>query len=98
MYVYISQAYKGLRASASRTLLTVLGIVIGIAVVIMVLSAGAGFKSYINSQISQFGTNFLTIETQIPASTKARANGGVGKDSANNAVQITTLKNSFYII
>ncbi len=93
MYVYISQAYKGLRASASRTLLTVLGIVIGIAVVIMVLSAGAGFKSYINSQISQFGTNFLTIETQIPASTKARANGGVGKDSANNAVQITTLKN-----
>ncbi len=93
MNLYLSQAYKGLRSSPSRTFLTILGIVIGIAVVIMVLSAGAGFKSYINAQIAQFGTNTVTIETQVPASTKARANGSEGSDSANQAVQVNTLKN-----
>ncbi len=94
MNLYIKQAYKGLRASPSRTFLTILGIVIGIAVVIMVLSAGAGFKSYINAQIAQLGTNTLTIETQVPPSTKAIANGAKsGGDSASQAVQINTLKN-----
>ncbi len=93
MNLYISQAFKGLRSSPSRTFLTILGIVIGIAVVIMVLSAGAGFKSYINAQIAQFGTNTVTIETQVPPTTKARANGSKGGDAANQAVQITTLKN-----
>ena len=90
---YLTQAYKGLRVSASRTFLTVLGIVIGIAVVIMVLSAGAGFQSYINAQIQAFGTNTMTIETQVPPSTKQRAAGSTaGGSSANDAVQITTLK------
>jgi putative ABC transport system permease protein len=74
--------------------LTILGIVIGIAVVIMVLSAGAGFKSYINAQIAQLGTNTLTVETQVPPSTKAIANGAKsGSDAAGQAVQIDTLKN-----
>lgn len=94
MHLYFTQAFKGLRASPSRTFLTILGIVIGIAVVIMVLSAGAGFKSYINAQIAQLGTNTLTIETQVPPSTKAIANGAKsGEDSASQAVQIDTLKN-----
>lgn len=94
MHLYFIQAFKGLRASPSRTFLTILGIVIGIAVVIMVLSAGAGFKSYINAQIAQLGTNTLTIETQVPPSTKAIANGAKsGEDSASQAVQIDTLKN-----
>lgn len=94
MNLYIKQALKGVTMSPSRTLLTVLGIVIGIAVVIMVLSAGAGFTSYINAQIGQFGTNTVTIETQIPPSTKARANGAQsGENSAAQAVQIDTLKN-----
>ena len=93
MNLYLKQAYKGLRASPSRTFLTVLGIVIGIAVVIMVLSAGAGFQSYINAQVAALGTNTLTIETQVPPSTQARADGSnSGGSSANDAVQITTLK------
>lgn len=94
MNVYFIQAIKGLKVSPSRTFLTILGIVIGIAVVIMVLSAGEGFKSYINAQIDQFGTNTVTIETQVPPSTKARANGAKsGENSANQAIQINTLKN-----
>ncbi len=89
---YYLQAIKGLRRNPSRTLLTTLGIVIGIATVILVLSAGAGFKSYINAQIEEFGSNTVTIETRIPASTKQRAQGAEGGDTAGVAVPITTLK------
>lgn len=87
---YLKQAKRGLLASKSRTLLTTLGIVIGIATVIVVLSAGEGFKSYINAQIESFGTNTVTIQTQVPATTRARSRGG---SSQEEAISITTLKN-----
>jgi len=54
--------------------LTTLGIVIGIATVIMVLSAGAGFRSLIDSQVETLGTNMLFIETRVPPTTKNMAN------------------------
>lgn len=92
MNLYFSQALKGLTRNPSRTLLTMVGIIIGIATVILVLSAGAGFKSYINAQIEQFGSNTVTIETRVPASTKNRAQGGGGGEAVENAVPIKTLR------
>jgi putative ABC transport system permease protein len=93
---YFKQALKGITASPSRTLLTVLGIMIGIGTVILVLSAGEGFKSYIRAQVDAFGSNTVIVQTSVPASTKARANnpsgGGGANNSASNAVPITTLK------
>ena len=94
MSKYFKQALKGIMASPSRTLLTTLGIMIGIGTVILVLSTGEGFKSYINSQIDAFGSNTVIVQTSVPSATKARA-GGESKDpnnSAVNAVPITTLK------
>lgn len=102
MTSYFLQAFRGITRNKSRTLLTMLGIVIGISTVILVFGAGEGFKSYINSQVELFGTNTLTIETIIPASTKTRnANAEQGKtqsqnienSAGNNAVPIKTLKN-----
>ena len=93
---YITQAIRGITASVSRTFLTVLGIVIGIGTVILVLSTGEGLKSYIQSQVDAFGSNTVTIQTSVPASTKARAanpgGGSQANNSASNAVPITTLK------
>lgn len=84
------QAIKALSANKGRTILTTLGIMIGIATVILVLSAGAGFRKLISDQIESFGTNTLYIETKIPSSNKARA---VGPDSSiNSGVIITSLK------
>lgn len=93
MSSYFSQASKGLLRNKTRTLLTTLGIVIGIAVVIIVLSAGAGFKSYINAQVDQFGSNTVTIQTQVPPSTRDRNQNqsAKGADPATEAVPITTL-------
>lgn len=93
MRTAFKQAYRGLTINPARTALTTLGIVIGIATVIVVLSAGAGFRSFINYQIDQFGSNTVYIQTKVPPSTKERARGGGGADQANQAVQITTLRN-----
>ncbi|MCX6754475.1 MAG: ABC transporter permease [Candidatus Nomurabacteria bacterium] len=92
----IKQAIRGVKSNPSRTFLTTLGIMIGIGTVILVLSAGEGFKSYINSQIDAFGSNIITLETSLPDSTKARSNSGSGSKQANssasNAIPITSLK------
>jgi ABC-type antimicrobial peptide transport system permease subunit len=96
MFVAFKQAINGLKVNPVRTALTTLGIVIGIATVILVLSAGEGFKSYVNFQVESFGTNTVFIETRVPPSTRDRnaggTGGGLGGSSANQAVAITSLK------
>lgn len=69
----LQQSIKALRSNPVRTLLTTSGIVIGIATVIMVLSAGAGFRSLINDEIKSFGSDTLFIKTRVPPTTKNRA-------------------------
>ncbi len=89
------QAIRGLTRNPARTALTTLGIVIGIATVIIVLSAGEGFRSLINSQVESFGTNFVTIQTRVPRTTKARSGSSTDATNgsgANQAVAITSLK------
>ena len=69
----LSQSIKALTANPVRTVLTTLGIMIGIATVITVLSAGAGFKSLINNEVASLGNNTLFIKTRVPPTTKNRA-------------------------
>ncbi len=91
----LKQSIRGLRANPARTALTSLGIVIGIGTVVLVLAAGEGFKSYINAQVAAFGSNVMTIETKVPPTTRARAQGsggGLESSSASQAVTITSLK------
>ena len=85
----LQQSIKALRANPVRTLLTTLGIVIGIATVIMVLSAGAGFRSLINGEIQSLGSDTLFIKTRVPPTTKNRAASSL---TPGIAVGITTFK------
>jgi putative ABC transport system permease protein len=89
-----SQSVKALRSNLVRTGLTTLGIVIGIGTVILVLSAGEGFRSLINSQLEAYGTNTLFIQTRVPPTTKNKGAGAASADQsrANSPVAITTLK------
>ncbi len=93
--IYIKQAIRGIKFNPSRTILTTLGIMIGIGTVLFVLSAGEGFKSYVNNQVESFGSNTVFIETTVPASTKARQESSqteTANSSASNAIPVTTLK------
>ncbi len=91
---FFKQAIRGVKSNPSRTFLTTLGIMIGIGTVILVLSAGEGFKSYINAQVDAFGSNSIIVQVSVPASTKARSSGNNNdpNNPASNAVPITTLK------
>jgi putative ABC transport system permease protein len=94
MYIAFRQSLKALRSNMGRTLLTMLGIIIGIGTVILVLSAGAGFRSLINSQIAAFGSNTLFIELRVPPTTKNRAASDTATHAASafNGVAITSFK------
>jgi len=89
------QSMKALKANPVRTVLTTLGIVIGIATVILVLSAGEGFRSLIDSELAAWGTDTLFVETRVPPTTKNLASNNAGSadvSRASSTVEITTFK------
>ncbi|VAW33226.1 hypothetical protein MNBD_CHLOROFLEXI01-1512, partial [hydrothermal vent metagenome] len=56
-------ALDSILANKMRAVLTMLGVIIGVASVIALLALGNGFTSDITSQIADIGTNLLTIST-----------------------------------
>jgi putative ABC transport system permease protein len=68
----IRETFTSLNANKLRTGLTVLGIVIGVAAVIAMLSVGQGAQNSITSQINSIGTNVLFVS----AGSRARFAGG----------------------
>ncbi len=62
-------AIRGILASKLRSILTLLGVLIGVAAVILLLAVGNGSAQQIDSLITQLGTNTLTVRA---------ANGSTG--------------------
>lgn len=58
----IKLVIKNLRARKGRTLLTILGITIGVAGVIIIISLGAGAQSLIIGQVTKLGSNLIVIQ------------------------------------
>jgi putative ABC transport system permease protein len=57
----IKVTYRSLSASKLRFLLTVLGVVIGVAAVIMVMAIGASAQKLVLSQIENVGSNLVAV-------------------------------------
>ena len=57
----ILYAWKAIRGHPMRSMLTTLGILIGISSVILLTSIGEGTRRYVVSEFTQFGTNLLTV-------------------------------------
>ena len=55
-------ALKSLAVSKMRSLLTMLGIIIGVAAVIVIISLGDGMNDMINSEFEKMGTNLLQVQ------------------------------------
>ena len=77
-----SVAFSALLRNRLRSLLTVLGVVIGVAAVLTMESLGQGATAYIGNTISGMGSNMLMI---VPGSPNQRMGGG-----ASNAPLFTT--------
>jgi putative ABC transport system permease protein len=54
-------SFKALLVNKSRTILTMLGIVIGIGSVILMISVGEAAQRYLLSQVASFGSDLVTI-------------------------------------
>ncbi len=77
--VAVRLAFAAILRNKERSLLTVLGIVIGVAAVIVTVSIGAGARASIDRQIANLGSNVVII---IPGSTVSQgANVGLGAAS-----------------
>jgi len=79
----IKSAFRALNASRRRSLLTMLGIIIGVAAVIIIMAIGAGAQSLILSQVQTFGANLVGV---LPG--KSESNG---PPASVLGVSITTL-------
>ncbi|QQS10777.1 MAG: MacB family efflux pump subunit [Rhodospirillales bacterium] len=67
-------ALRALRANLMRTLLTLLGIIIGVASVVAMLAIGDGAKKQVLDRITAMGTNLLLIR---PGAPNVRQSGGL---------------------
>lgn len=85
----IKLAFKNLRNNTGRTVLTLVGIVIGITSVIIVTSSGQGVKEYILGQFDSYGNDIIQIETKVPSTGKTSSANATGQAQG---IQITTLK------
>ena len=64
-------AVKSLLTSKMRALLTMLGIIIGVAAVIVIVGLGNGLKGYVTDSFSDLGTDTLTVTVQSRGSTRS---------------------------
>ncbi|HAT74023.1 MAG: Efflux ABC transporter, permease protein [Candidatus Moranbacteria bacterium GW2011_GWF2_36_839] len=87
--VPIKLAFKSLKNNLGRTVLSLLGIVIGVLSVILVLSFGSGVKGFLVDQVSSFGSDIIEIEIKVPKVSKTSTQNASGQ---MGGMQITTLK------
>lgn len=67
----IKTSFRSLRSNRTRSILTILGIVIGIAAVIVMVSIGNGAQGLILNEISTMGSNNIFVEPGPPHSGNA---------------------------
>lgn len=83
----IKLAVQSLVVNKLRSILTMLGIIIGVFAIILLVSLGAGLQKYITGQISGLGSNLMFV---IPgAEGGTRGPGGI----VTNKLQVTDVSN-----
>jgi putative ABC transport system permease protein len=80
-------ALSGISANKMRSILTTLGIVIGISAVITLLAVGAGTSNMIKDQIGKLGTNVLTVNRAL--ATGGRTTGGSATGTRTQSTNLT---------
>jgi len=86
---YLQLAFQALRRQLGRTLLTMTAMSIGIASVIIILSAGKGLEGMILGELDVYNPNVVNVEVRIPG----KGNTGSATSMAAG-ITITTLKNT----
>lgn len=83
--------FTSLKNNKARSILASFGVVIGIASVIIVYSAGEGLNGLILNQVSGFGTNIIQVEIKFPSTKKGMAAESEMASRIAGGAQVTTL-------
>ena len=86
----VKMAFRSLRANIFRTALTLLGVVIGVAAVVVMLAIGDGSKENIVSSMQSMGTNLLVVRPGAPG---IRSSGDIATLTTGDAEAIRELGN-----
>ncbi|CAN5261092.1 ABC transporter permease [soil metagenome] len=86
-------SWSAVHTHAMRSLLTVLGILIGIAAVILTVGLGLGTQKDVSSQISSLGSNLLIVSPGSTTDTSG-VRGGFGSSSTLTISDATALASS----
>ena len=81
-------SFTALKANKVRSLLTMLGIIIGVSAVILLISLGSGLKHYITDQFDKLGSNMILV---MPGKILSD-DGEIGQGPPNFAGSKLTLK------
>lgn len=68
-------AFQALKTNKTRATLTMLGVIIGVASVILLISIGSGLKTYVTQQLEDLGADALFV---IPGEVEIAPGGGGG--------------------
>ncbi len=82
-------AYKALQLHKVRSVLTILGLVIGVTAIIVVMNMGMGIENFILKQMEIFGSDYVEVEIKVPSTSKTSTSNATG---IAQGISITTLK------
>ena len=94
IYRLLLEALDSLNANKMRSMLTILGIVIGVAAVIAMLSIGRGAEASITSSIESIGTNLVYVTAGSTSENGVRTSAGSAATlTIDDATQLVGLPN-----
>lgn len=87
----LKMAMRALGHNKSRAFLTALGVIIGVAAVMMMLSIGGGTQASVTSRISALGTNLLMIQPAFQRSGNIATSSQMGSLTLDDATALQSL-------
>jgi putative ABC transport system permease protein len=87
-FTLLTMATQSIVKNKMRTVLTMLGIVIGVAAVILMVAIGNGAQSQIQAQISSLGTNLLVVTAGAAQGAVSQGAGTFNRLTVADAVAI----------
>lgn len=90
----LSMAFSSLRLNWFRTLLTLLGIIIGVAAVVTMMAIGEGGKQDVLKRIEAIGTNLISIR---PGGGNIRSSGDIASLTLDDANALEQIDGALYV-
>jgi macrolide transport system ATP-binding/permease protein len=94
LFSALSMAFTALRMNWFRTLLTLLGIIIGVAAVVTMMAIGEGGKQQVLERIETIGTNLISIR---PGGRNMRSSGDIASLTLADATALKSVPGVAYV-